>query len=160
VTTRATSLPAQLALLAGLALIGAVLAHRFAAEPLALDTVWSNFVATAAREQGMDPVDLDAVRTMVDNFSHLVLDARRASDYQTGRLPGALSLPVHDFDAHFAEIAALLTPEQPVLVYCSGEECEESLDLGRMLIAAGYTNISLFAGGMAAWTGANLPVEQ
>jgi rhodanese-related sulfurtransferase len=71
-----------------------------------------------------------------------------------------MSLPVSDLDNHLPALAGLLTPEQPILVYCSGAECEESLELGRFLIASGYTNIALFAGGMAEWTAAGHPVEQ
>jgi rhodanese-related sulfurtransferase len=54
----------------------------------------------------------------------------------------------------------LLTPEQPIVVYCSGPECDESLKLGEILITAGYTNIALFAGGMTAWTEAGYEVQR
>ena len=156
----APPLTAQLLLLAGLAAVGAALAHRFAANPLALDTAWSTYVEDQAMAGGMASASLAEAQAIVASFSHLVLDARRTGDYDAGRLPGALSLPVTDFDAHFPSIAAFLTPEQPVLVYCSGADCDESLELGRLLQAAGFTNLTLFVGGMAAWTEAGLEVER
>lgn len=146
--------------LMALAAAGAVVAHLVRENPLPLDYTWSDRVALNAQAKGMRTVDVDEARRIVESFSHVVLDARRELDYQAGRLPGAMSLPTDDFDLHLPMVATLLTPDQPILVYCSGLECDESLKLGEILIASGYTNITLFAGGMTAWTAAQLPVER
>ncbi len=146
--------------LAALAAVLAYAAWRTSDTPLALDYAWASHVATAAAETGMRAVTVDEAHAIATSFSHLVLDARKPSDFAAGRIPGAMSLPVSDLDTHLPALAGLLTPEQPLLVYCSGAECEESLELGRILIQSGYTNIALFAGGMAEWTAAGHPVEQ
>lgn len=128
--------------------------------PLALDYNWGLHVEASAAETGMRTVTVEEAKTMAESFTYVLLDARKASDFSAGRLPGAMSLPVSDLDAHLAEIAAFLTPSQPILVYCSGAECEESLELGKFLIESGYTNVSLFAGGISAWEKAGYPVER
>lgn len=129
-------------------------------QPLALDYNWGAHVEAAATETGMRTVSVEETKIITDSFSHILLDARKSADYTAGRIPGAMSLPVSDLDAHLAEIAAFLTPAQPILVYCSGAECEESLELGKFLIESGYTNVTLFAGGITAWEKAGYPVER
>ena len=39
-------------------------------------------------------------------------------------------------------------------------ECEESLDLGKVLMDSGFSNVVLFAGGMTEWTNAGHVVER
>jgi len=128
--------------------------------PLVLDYNWGAHVESIAAETGMHTVSAEEAKTIAESFTHIVLDARKASDYAAGHLPGAMSLPVSDLDAHLANVVAILTPAQPILVYCSGAECEESLELGKFLLEAGYTNVSLFAGGISAWEKAGFPVDR
>lgn len=158
--TRRPGTAVQMLLLGLVAAVATLAARAFYPEPLPLDYAWGDHVAAAAEATGMRTVTTEEARVIADTFSHVVLDARKAADYAAGRIPGAMSLPVSAFDAHFGEISALLTPGQPILVYCSGAECEESLELGKILISAGFTNIALFAGGISAWEQAGYPVER
>jgi len=153
-------------LVAGLALAGALASYGLARsgkvdayKPLPLDYAWSRHVETAAGEKGLKLVSLEEARQIAESFSHIILDARKPADYDAGRLPGALSLPLTQFDEKFPGISPLLGGGQPVMVYCSGRECDESIKLGEILIKAGYTNIALFAGGMIEWNAAGYPVE-
>jgi len=150
----------QLMLLLALSVAAAAIARLYYTKPLPLHYAWSERVASAASEKGMRTVSIEEAKQIADSFSHIILDARKVSDYTAGRIPGAMSLPISDLDAHIASISVLLTPEQPIMVYCSGEECEESLELGAILITHGYTNITLFAGGITAWTDAGYAVER
>jgi len=113
---------------------------------------WSTYVADEAVEKGIRVVNIDQVRTIVDAGSHFIFDARPASDYEAGNIPGAFSLPVENIDVHFEEYAPVLTPDQPILVYCSGKECDESLLLGTRFIEYGFTNVVLFVGGYSEWS--------
>lgn len=151
---------AQMVVLLVAAVAAAAVMRALDDDPLPFDYAWSQHVERAAQEKGMRTVTLDEAREMVSAFSHIVLDARKVADYEAGHLPGAMSLPLLDFDEQFPVISALLTPEQPVLVYCSGHDCDESLKLGEILIQSGYTNITLFAGGMSAWQDAGLEVQR
>jgi len=150
----------QFLLLLVLSVVAATIARTYYAKPLPFRYAWSEHVVSTASEKGMRTVSTEEAKQIADSFSHIILDARKMSDYTAGRIPGAMSLPVSDLDSHIASISALLTPEQPILVYCSGQECEESLELGAILITHGYTNITLFAGGITAWTEAGYKVER
>lgn len=150
----------QMLILLAAAGLGAIAARPFYDNPLPFHYAWDRHVEGAATEKGMRTATLEEARAISDSFSHIILDARRTSDYQAGRIPGAMSLPVHEVDKHLASVTAFLTPSQPILVYCSGHECEESLELGQILMTAGYTNVTLFAGGITDWQAAGYPVER
>ena len=70
-----------------------------------------------------------------------------------------MSLPYDAEAIDFENVIMLLTPEQPILTYCSGLECDESFELSLSLIEQGFTNIVLFAGGFNAWDGAGHKVQ-
>jgi rhodanese-related sulfurtransferase len=150
----------QMAVLFAVSAAAVLIARGFYSHPLSLHYPWSEHVERSAVEHGMAVASLAETRVIAETFSHIIFDARREADYLAGHLPGAMSLPSGDIDRHFSGITSLLTPEQPILVYCSGQDCDESLMLGKTLIEAGYTNITLFVGGMKEWTDANLPVER
>lgn len=113
---------------------------------------WSNLVERKAREEGLQLFTLEATREAVQTGSHMIFDARKLEEYDQGHIPTAMSLPEVDFDEAFPMYQMLLTPDQGILVYCSGEECDESLQLGIMLRDVGFTNVAIFVGGMATWS--------
>jgi len=141
----------QMALVAALSLAAAAVSHALRSQPLDLRYAWSNHVLNQAAAKGMATVSTAEARVIADTFSHVILDARRESDYLEGHLPGAMNLPAAAFDDVFPNVAPLLSPEQPILVYCSGQDCDESILLGDMLMKSGFTNIALYAGGVTAW---------
>ncbi len=127
--------------------------------PIAWTEDWSNRVLAAAMEAGLPILTAEEAREVVDSMSHIVLDARPLSDFDAGHLPTALPLPVDDLETHQFNVLPMLTPDQPVMVYCSGLECDESIALGTFLIQQGYTNVALFAGGITEWKDKGYPVE-
>ncbi len=69
------------------------------------------------------------------------------------------TLPELEFEDYFPDIQPLLMPDLTILVYCSGKECDESLNLCVLLQQQGYENLVLFAGGMQEWKAAGKPIE-
>jgi rhodanese-related sulfurtransferase len=121
---------------------------------------WSRRVEGRALQAGIPLVAVAQAQALVEKKDHLVLDARPQPDFLAGHLPTAFSLPDGAFDKHLPDLLPLLTAGQPLLVYCSGLACEESMDLCLKLKALGYTNLVLFAGGITDWQAAKLPVER
>ena len=115
---------------------------------------WSRYVESKALKAGLMLASLEDVQRILRDNTHLVLDARPLVDYDRGHLPGAMSLPQTQLDTYYPQILPLLSPAQPLLVYCSGEECDESLLLSVYLREQGYTNVALFVGGYQAWQAA------
>jgi len=113
---------------------------------------WSTYVVDKAEEKGIRVVDIEQTRAIVETGSHFIFDARPLSDYSAGCIPGAFSLPLENLDVDFEQYALVLTPDQAILVYCTGIECDESLILGNHFITNGFTNVVLFAGGYTEWS--------
>lgn len=154
------TLPGQVGALLGLAIAAALAARALHPHPLAWRQNWSNQVAEQAAQTGVRLVTLADTRAIVERADHLLLDARANRDYLAGHLPGAFSLPVLELQTYLGQVLPLLSPAQPLLVYCSGTSCDESLQLAKVLQQQGFTNLVLFAGGMAEWQQAGLQVEK
>lgn len=79
-----------------------------------------------------------------------VVDARPASAFNAGHLPGARSLPV---DASARDIARTIPPDKAsaVVVYGEGARDDDSHRVARGLIAAGATDVKILRGGIQAW---------
>jgi len=84
----------------------------------------------------------------------LFLDARRTKDYEEGHVRGARSLPVWESDVD-QKVLALLDegrdPKQPIVLYCSGGDCEDSHLLGQKLFGAGFGNLLVYRDGFPDW---------
>lgn len=148
-----------LVLLAASLLLGAA-ANLARPRPLPWVEDWSHRVEAQALELGLRTADAAQARDMVDSGVFFVFDARPEDRFAEGHLPGAMPLPGDSFPERFLEYAPMLIPEQEILVYCSGRACDESLQVCRDLLAQGFTNLVLFAGGMEEWTAAGYPVEE
>ena len=53
-----------------------------------------------------------------------------------------------------------VSKDQKIITFCSGDECDLSLHLGRNFQAFGYTNIWIFFGGSREWGNFGLEIER
>jgi rhodanese-related sulfurtransferase len=91
----------------------------------------------------------------------LFLDARRSSVYAEGHIPAARSFPVWESDID-ARVKALydegLDQRAPVVVYCSGGNCEDSHMLAEKLYMVGFDNVLIYKDGFPDWQKRRHPV--
>ncbi len=93
----------------------------------------------------------------------LFLDARRSSVYADGHVSGARSFPVWESDiadrvkAFYEEG---LDQNAPIVVYCSGGDCEDSHMLAEKLYMVGFNNLLVDRDGFPAWQKRGLPVTK
>jgi len=123
---------------------------------LSPDTVTANRVSLSrvsieAAELGVEIISVDQMRAIVDEGSHLILDARSQAEYDLGHIPMAMSVPFKTFEESFPMIAPILQPDSPVVVYCSGPLCDDALLLIKRMREAGFLTTSLFLEGMEGW---------
>jgi rhodanese-related sulfurtransferase len=107
-------------------------------------------------------LSLDEFRLFAERKRGLVLDARPELFHRLGHVPGAISLPREAFESGYTQLKAQLESDknQPLVVYCSGISCEDSIMVQEALVKLGYTHVSVFRGGWDEWTDAGLPVEK
>jgi rhodanese-related sulfurtransferase len=93
----------------------------------------------------------------------LFLDARRSSVYKDGHIQGARSFPVWESDID-ARVKALFEEGRdqraPIVVYCSGGDCEDSHMLSEKLYFVGFDNALVYKGGFPDWQKRGLPVSK
>lgn len=152
--SRECSLPARVGFVLLIGCLAGVLANTVSPNRIPWKQDWSMHVQQSAFEKGIRIAGLEDAHRIIKEGRHLVFDARPQDDYDAGHLPTAMSLPERDVDTYFEQYEMLLTPEQPLLVYCSGQECDESLVLAEFLINQGFTNVTLFVGGYTEWAAA------
>lgn len=86
------------------------------------------------------------------------VDVRKASDYDSGRIPGAVNLYANDAFTQ-ESLAEVVKPDEPVVFYCNGVVCELSSTAAAMAVSWGYSNIYYFREGFPGWDEAGLPIE-
>jgi rhodanese-related sulfurtransferase len=84
----------------------------------------------------------------------LVIDARRTKDYEAGHVFGARNISPWEGDAD-VKITALVNEGRdgavPVVVYCSGGDCEDSHMLATRVYGGGFNNLLVYKDGWPDW---------
>jgi 3-mercaptopyruvate sulfurtransferase SseA len=110
-----------------------------------------------------DDPDLKITREDVLQASQsgrIIIDARNEEKYRNGHVPGALNIPSHSVQDNIDRVFAYAGPNDYVLVYCGGAECEDSHTVADAMKANGYTNVHIYYGGWQKWTEHEMPVEE
>jgi len=96
-----------------------------------------------------------AVRLM-DDENLVIVDTREPQEFNTGYIKGALHIPMSQMKKRIGELEKYKS--RPVLIYCrSGSRSNYT---GKLLSKAGFENVQNLAGGIMAWTSANLPTTK
>jgi len=77
---------------------------------------------------------------------------------------GSINIPFEylpdDLDAYYDSVFQDISKDTPMILFCSGEECDLSLHLGRNLQDYDFTNIAIFFGGSREWEESDLQMER
>ncbi|HWS71556.1 MAG TPA: MBL fold metallo-hydrolase [Thermoanaerobaculia bacterium] len=82
-----------------------------------------------------------------------VLDVRRAAEFASGHVPGAINIPLHELERRFEEAG----PDRPLAVVCAGGY--RSSTAASILARHGFTRLFSVTGGTGAWIAAGFGVE-
>jgi len=134
--------------------------QRLRPNPLPWIESRANLVQEKAFSIGIPTNTAEEVHRILDEGTHLVLDARPPELFAMGHLPTSLSFPYALRDQAYQDFAPILTPDQRIIVYCSESTCDEALELGRWLKEMGHENTTLFIGGVAEWMEMGYPLSR
>ena len=84
-----------------------------------------------------------------------VIDVRRAMEYQSGHVPGAVTSPLSGIGKNVSSLQ--VDPNEPTAVICAGGY--RSSAAASLLELRGFKNLLNVTGGTSAWVNAGLPVE-
>lgn len=94
------------------------------------------------------------------------VDCREPEEFECGTIPGSINIPFDhlpeddDLGPYFDSLLGGVASDQRLILFCSGEECDLSLHLGRNLQFLGYTDMAIFFGGSREWERAELDVQR
>lgn len=90
----------------------------------------------------------EGIKRMESDEDYILLDVRRADEFEAGHIPGAVNLPNEEIGRE--DIPSLPDKEQTIYIYCrSGNRSKQAAD---KLLALGYTSLIEF-GGIIDYTG-------
>ena len=82
----------------------------------------------------MEPVNRDSLMQRVKERAVTVLDVRPAEEYQSGHIPGAISIPLRELEQRLSE----LPKKQEIVAYCRGPYCVLAVQAVEILRAKGF----------------------
>lgn len=94
--------------------------------------------------------------TQLMNANAVVLDVREPKEYEGGRLPNAIHIPLSQLGSRSPELAKLAG--RPLVVYC--DRGTRSRMAAGKLAKLGFKDLYSLIGGFRAWKSAGLPVEK
>jgi rhodanese-related sulfurtransferase len=87
----------------------------------------------------------------------VIVDALAPMSFAHSHLPGAINLPPAWVDDRGPQRIPDLGTE--LVVYCTNETCDASVQTAERLIELGYRNVRHYRGGKQDWKDAGLPLE-
>lgn len=98
----------------------------------------------------------------------LFVDARAKAEYDQGHIPGAIPMPLGEFDTYFKKYESKIRGAKMLITYCHGVGCKLSDKVAQKLFndakdaatpGKGLKNTGAFFGGWPQWQQHNMPVE-
>jgi len=115
---------------------------------------WQEKILNEQLTGGLPAVSLKEVKEAYEGGYALFVDARDPDFFNADHIPGAVNLPVKDFDRVFPTLKARLLAAPRIIAYCDGASCEMSVELTEKLLFAGLEYVEIFTGGIQQWKAA------
>lgn len=120
------------------------------------------FSAVALEEAPMtvDGAITVSVDESMDLFDQGVtfVDVRKPSDFEAGRVAGAINLDLNDGFSQDA-LQGIVAASDPVVIYCNGVSCLRSSKAISQAVSWGYETVYYMREGYPVWDMAGFPVE-
>ncbi|MEE8575905.1 MAG: rhodanese-like domain-containing protein [candidate division Zixibacteria bacterium] len=110
-------------------------------------------------------IDLAVAQMNHATGSAVFVDARDPEEFVCGTIPGSVNLPFEylpeeDLESYVDSALGAIGRDYPLVVFCSGEECDLSLHMGRLFQDMNFSSIEIFFGGAREWEEAGLEMER
>lgn len=83
------------------------------------------------------------------------LDARHEDDFEKGHVQGATRVAADEYPSRAGEFATYAPG--PVVIYCSGGQCDASHNLAKLMQQAGFNTLHIMTDGYPGWQAAGFP---
>ena len=98
-------------------------------------------------------IDLDLAKKLYDR-GVVFVDARDEEEFRESRIVGALNVSV-------VQLTSQVSSNEPVVIYCSGEGCIQSLEMSEnLMLDWNFIKVFVFESGWLEWEAAGYPTEK
>jgi len=104
---------------------------------------------------GKDVGNLEVTR-LINSSNAVLVDVRETKEYEGGRLPNAIHIPLSQLASRGGELARFAG--KPLVAYCNSGNRSRSANA--TLARLGFKDVYNLRGGFRAWKDAGLPVEK
>jgi rhodanese-related sulfurtransferase len=108
------------------------------------------------RSSGMQDLGTLNATHLINHENAVLLDVRETREYEGGRLPNAVHIPLSQLASRAQELDRFKA--RPIIAYCA--RGNRSRAAGSALRGRGLTKLYNLTGGIQAWRDAGLPVEK
>ncbi|MGL6193801.1 MAG: rhodanese-like domain-containing protein [Thermoguttaceae bacterium] len=141
----------QTSLLLGSLFVAGVLFHAFAGigflkNPTAVAEVTRRYYSVNIPEIGITEME-----KIVADKSASIFDARYMRDYNSGTIPGAVSLPINSILSERQEILTGVEKGKRIVVFCQSSGCGYADEVAQFLKFNGYHDVVIYRGGYREW---------
>jgi rhodanese-related sulfurtransferase len=156
----------EIIILVGISIILAMVVNFLSPKGIALVGQWDTskgvITASPTGPEEWKPEEINSVaraKEIFDNGNVLFVDARSQDNYEDGHIPGAVSLPLGQFDELIGSFLDQHAAARSIVTYCSGRTCEDSHHLAQLLFELGFDNVKIFIDGFPGWKAEGYPIE-
>lgn len=150
-------------LIIAISLSCAVLYNYLLTDPLPLFKIYNPLDSDEPLLMGeqpfIDEIDVEMLKILKERDEIVLIDARVEKEFRISHIPGAVSLPIAEFEKYYLNRSKKFPADRMIVTYCSDRYCIDALQLARMLVRHGHENVFVYLEGMEEWTKLNLPVE-
>jgi len=100
---------------------------------------------------------VEQAKELCDSNRSLFIDARAPEAYEAGHIYGAVNITEQTIEDHIFELMDKAR-ESKVIIYCSGPECPQAIELAELLIENDIKPIHVYSGGWDQWQKLGYPV--
>ena len=118
-------------------------------------------VETSEKQDDITYLSLEALQNAIQSKSKILLvDGRSESAYHEGHILGAVNIPYIQYDYFSRQLLDDVARETPIIVYCSGKDCNTSVELAKFLSRKfGFIHVQIFEGGWEEWVKGGNPIQ-
>ena len=119
-------------------------------------------VETSEKQDDITYVSLEVLQNVIQSKSKILLiDGRSEPVYHKGHISGAVNIPYIQRDYFFEKLLDDVARETPIIVYCSGKNCNISVKLAKFLSQKfGFMHVQVFEGGWEEWVQGENPIQK
>jgi len=121
-------------------------------------TVFAGKGPSAESVEGAKTITAQEAKVLWQNGATFI-DTRKDSDWEAGRVPGALHINVKKTEFNKYNILNHIGINDAVVSYCNAEKCHRAASGAKKLVGFGFTQVYYYRQGFPSWKNAGYPYE-